>query len=131
MSNTSYPTELPSMTLRTSAATTQSYAELTGDFNPLHLDPAFAAKTPFGQPIAHGTMSLNLLIESVARISTPALTVQDVAIKFVAPTPVGEALRTKATLTDAATGQYEVSVTRSDGVNVLEGTMRLSRKEAP
>jgi len=30
------------------------YADLTGDHNPVHLDDAFAAKTPFGRRIAHG-----------------------------------------------------------------------------
>ena len=37
------------------------FAELTGDFNPLHVDPKFARNTPFGRPIAHGLLGLSLV----------------------------------------------------------------------
>jgi acyl dehydratase len=37
------------------------FAGLSGDFNPIHTDHAFAKTTPFGRPIAHG-----LLVFSVA-----------------------------------------------------------------
>ena len=36
------------------AATIQSFAELSGDYSPLHLDDAYAVATPFGQRLAHG-----------------------------------------------------------------------------
>jgi len=41
------------------------YAAVSGDHNPLHLDPAFAAQTPFGRTIAHGMMTLCFLSESL------------------------------------------------------------------
>ena len=33
------------------------FAELTGDHNPIHVDPAYAATTKFGRPIIHGHLS--------------------------------------------------------------------------
>ena len=36
-----------------------SFAGLTGDFNPLHVDAEFAARTPFGKNIAHGLLGLS------------------------------------------------------------------------
>ncbi len=34
----------------------ERYAEASGDFNPIHVDPAFAATSQFGRTIAHGMM---------------------------------------------------------------------------
>ena len=38
-----------------------AYAELTGDFSPVHIDEAAAAKTRFGTRIAHGMLSVSFL----------------------------------------------------------------------
>jgi 3-hydroxybutyryl-CoA dehydratase len=39
------------------------YAEASGDFNPIHVDESFAAKTPFGGTIAHGMLNLAYVSE--------------------------------------------------------------------
>lgn len=39
------------------------YAEASGDFNPIHIDTSFAAKTPLGGTIAHGMLSLAYVSE--------------------------------------------------------------------
>lgn len=39
------------------------YAEVSGDHNPLHIDPAFAATTQFGGTIAHGMLVLACISE--------------------------------------------------------------------
>ena len=44
------------------------YAEASGDHNPLHLDPAFAATTQFGGTIAHGM----LVLASISEMMTAA-----------------------------------------------------------
>lgn len=45
-----------------------SFAGLTGDYNPLHVDHEFAKSTPFGRPIAHGLLGLSLMA-GLARLS--------------------------------------------------------------
>lgn len=35
----------------------QSFAAFSGDFNPLHTSPEYAATTAFGRPIAHGMVA--------------------------------------------------------------------------
>jgi 3-hydroxybutyryl-CoA dehydratase len=42
-------------------ALVNAYAELTGDFSPVHVDEAAAAKTRFGTRIAHGMLSAGFL----------------------------------------------------------------------
>jgi 3-hydroxybutyryl-CoA dehydratase len=41
------------------------YAELSGDFNPIHVDAAYAAKTPFGRTIAHGPIALQTFFDAL------------------------------------------------------------------
>ena len=36
-----------------------AFADLAGDRNPVHLDPAFARTTPFRRCIAHGLLGLS------------------------------------------------------------------------
>ncbi|MCK9356408.1 MAG: MaoC family dehydratase [Dehalococcoidia bacterium] len=45
----------------------QRYAEASGDFNPIHIDPAFAATTPLKGTIAHGMLVLAYLSEMLVR----------------------------------------------------------------
>jgi len=39
------------------------YAEASGDYNPIHIDESFAAKTPLGGTIAHGMLGLAYVSE--------------------------------------------------------------------
>ena len=43
------------------ASDIQQFADLTGDQDPLHTDPVFAANGPFGRPIAHGLLGMSFL----------------------------------------------------------------------
>ena len=97
-----YPETLGPLLLVSSHAAAMAYGELTADFNPIHCDPDFAAKSPFGRAICHGTMGLNLAIEAAERTLAPAYAVRDVKIRFSRPAPVGETLTAGATLTDAS-----------------------------
>ena len=74
------------------------FAEVTGDHNFIHVDPARAQKTPFGGTIAHGYLTLSLL----GPISQQLLVVSDAAtsvnyglnkVRFPAPLPVGADFR--------------------------------------
>jgi 3-hydroxybutyryl-CoA dehydratase len=55
--------ELPSFSKPLTQETIDGYARASGDFNPIHVAPAFAATTPFGGTIAHGMLLLAYLSE--------------------------------------------------------------------
>jgi 3-hydroxybutyryl-CoA dehydratase len=55
--------ELASLAKTLSQEKIDRYARASGDFNPIHVDPAFAAQTPFGGTIAHGMLLLAYLSE--------------------------------------------------------------------
>ncbi len=56
-----------------------AFAQLSGDTNPLHVDPGYAQKTPMGQPVAHG-----LLVLSIATgLSAQAGQMQGTALAFL------------------------------------------------
>lgn len=46
------------------------FAGLTGDFNPLHVDHAYAATSRFGQPVVHGAF-LTGLVSTVLGMQLP------------------------------------------------------------
>lgn len=58
---------LPPLTKRVTQEMIDSWAEVSGDFNPLHVDPNFGKTTFFGTNIAHGPLTLSFIIEMLTR----------------------------------------------------------------
>jgi len=72
-----------------------SFAGLTGDYNPLHTDREFAAKTPFGERIAHGLVSLafvNGLLDKIGIIEGTAQAFLGLDWRFKKPVMFGDTI---------------------------------------
>jgi 3-hydroxybutyryl-CoA dehydratase len=54
---------LPVLRRQVSQAMINDYAQASGDFNPIHVDPEFARSGPFGRTIAHGLMTLSFVAQ--------------------------------------------------------------------
>ena len=84
------------------------FADVTLDHQFVHVDPARAQKTPFGGTIAHGFLTLSLLVPlCIAFIPQPERRTLLVnygfdKIRFVAPVRVGKRVRAHGTLTEVS-----------------------------
>ena len=58
---------LPSLVKHLSQQKINLYAEASGDYNPIHIDEAFAAETPLGGTIAHGMLILAYASEMMTK----------------------------------------------------------------
>lgn len=97
------------------------FAALSGDFNPLHLDDAYASTTAFGERIAHGLFSALLLTAAVAtKLPGPGTIYRGQEMKFQRPVKIGDTL----------TAELEVLEKKRRGNLVLIGcTMTNQRGE--
>lgn len=78
------------------------FAAVSGDDNPIHVDPAFSARTRFGRTVAHGMLLYTVLWgELQRRVQGARQLAQN--LMFPAPTFAGETMR------------FEAEVTRCDG----------------
>ena len=79
------------------------FADATDDHQWIHVDPDRAAGGPFGGPIAHGYLTLSLLVPMWSEIlsvrnSSMAINYGVNRVRFPAPVPVGSRIRLSATL---------------------------------
>ena len=83
-----------------SEADVSLFAGLAGDFNPLHVDEEFAAKSEFGGRIAHGPLVLSMAIGLMAQLNLidgTALALLDLKWEFKAPVKLGDTIRARVT----------------------------------
>ncbi len=81
------------------------FAEATGDFQFIHIDPEKAAQTPFGSTIAHGFLTLSLMPKLMEDILVLPEGVKMVinygldSVRFIQPVKVDSQVRLKVDLT--------------------------------
>jgi acyl dehydratase len=112
--------------LTLTAAHVKTFAELTGDYNPLHFDESFAARTKFGRLVVQGGLTTGLLHALVAMdMPGPGTVFLSQNWKFTAPVYIDDTITAAAeVLSVHATKpvtQLSIRVTRQTGEVVLEG----------
>lgn len=99
---------LPVLTRYVTQDMIDAYAEATGDFNPIHVDPEYSKTGPFGRTIAHGLMTLAFVAQMLNEWSDGRFDESgEVDIAFVGPVFVGDTVE--------VTGSVEQIVDR-DGI---------------
>ena len=79
----------------------RKFADVSGDYNPIHLDEEFAKTTRFGRRIAHGMLS-GALISAVLGYEFKERKIVYISqtMKFTAPAFLGDTITATATVTD-------------------------------
>ena len=108
----------------------QQFADLTGDRDPLHTDPVFAADGPFGKPIAHGLLGISFLA-GLSSVAPRVLTSAFVSIRswsFTKPVYIGDRVHVSTEILDLkAHGRrhgevhWHRKLINQDGQTVQEG----------
>ena len=104
----------------------RTFAELSGDRNPLHFDAAFAARTKFGRLVVQGGLTTGLLHALVAMdMPGPGTVFLSQNWRFTAPVYIDDTITAEAEVVSVHPSkpvtQLRVQITRSDGTTVLEG----------
>ena len=82
-----------SQTIHLTPEMVASFAELTGDHNPLHTDPAYA-EPRFGGIIAHGVLLLGFFSALLAtQLPGPGAVARTMSVRFKAPARPGDDVR--------------------------------------
>ncbi|HEX3165848.1 MAG TPA: MaoC family dehydratase [Chitinophagaceae bacterium] len=104
----------------------KAFAELSGDYNPLHFDESFVAKTKFKKLVVQGGLTTGLLHALVAMdMPGPGTVFLSQNWKFTAPVFIGDTITAEAEViskhqTKPVT-ELKIKVTRQGGETVLEG----------
>ena len=130
------PTVAP-VTKQLSQEQVNEYADASDDHNPIHVDEAFAAASPFGGTIAHGMLVLAAISEMMAaslgeawlkggrlkvRFRAPAKTADTVTASAKALTASAKAQKSA----DGAVHRYSVECRNQDGEVLVSGTAQVS-----
>ncbi len=107
-----------------------AYAKISGDDNPLHLDPVFAATTQFGGIIAHGMLTLAFVSEMMAAThGRDWLQTGSLRVRFKGAAYLGEQVETWGDLSKEqdSSRTYSVGVRNSaTGQELITGTASLT-----
>ncbi len=101
------------------------FAQVSGDNNPVHLDEAFAAQTPFKTRIAHGMLSAAYISAVIGtQLPGPGTIYMQQALRFKRPVKIGDEVTTIATISeiDPIKGRVSIdTVCLVGGKPVIEG----------
>ena len=118
-------------------ADVRTFADISGDTNPVHLDEAFAADTVFEGRIAHGMLTSSLISTVLGtKLPGPGSIYVSQTLRFKGPVRIGDTVRAQCTVTalneERSRVTFECLCTVNDEI-VLEGeaVLKVTRREEP
>jgi 3-hydroxybutyryl-CoA dehydratase len=81
-------------------ADVRTFADLTGDHNPLHLDEEFARTTRFKGRVAHGMLTASYFSTALAIMPGPGTVYLSQTLAFKAPVRIGDTVEARVTVSE-------------------------------
>ena len=103
-----------------------TFASISGDHNPIHIDPQFAASSQFGRQIVHGMLSAGLISAILGmQLPGPGSIYLKQELNFRAPVYFEDTLTATVTVTKLREDKPIITLatrcTNQDGILVLDG----------
>ena len=100
---------------------------LSGDYNPLHADPAVADKAGFARPILHGLVAYGMAAHAVLRdaLDYDSIRLRSLGLRFTAPVYPGETLQFELWRESAALIRLRGRVRERDVVAIDNGVVEI------
>ncbi|REG49838.1 acyl dehydratase [Paraburkholderia sp. BL6669N2] len=106
-----------------------AFGHLSGDLNPLHMDQAFAARSPFGQRVAHGLLTAALVSTTHTGLTGPGFVYVGQELRFLGPVFIDDTIRIHVTVVEKKPAKrilvMDTMVRNQDGKPVLSGLSAL------
>jgi acyl dehydratase len=98
---------------------------LTGDLNPLHADPEFAARAGFDRPVLHGLCTYGMTLKAVVDtlLDGDVTRVRAYTTRFAGPAYPGETLRLRMWRTPGAVRVTVGAVERTEAPVLADTTV--------
>lgn len=111
------------------------YAGITGDFNPAHVNEAYAESTFFKTRIAHGMLSAGFISAVLANyLPGPGTIYLKQELGFLAPVRIGDTITARVEIVELIREKNRVRLKteciNQDGVRVLDGEALVSAPKA-
>lgn len=119
-----------SRTREVTDALVRAFAELSGDFNPIHLDEEFAAKTRFGRRIAHGMLT-GAFISAVLgqEFAERRIVYLSQTMRFTSPVFIGDSVTVTSTVShireDKGIVTLDMICTNQNGETLVTGESKV------
>ncbi|MEE9910600.1 MAG: MaoC family dehydratase [Deltaproteobacteria bacterium] len=112
------------------------YAGITGDFNPAHINEAYAKNTFFKTRIAHGMLTAGFVSAIIAsQLPGPGTIYMKQELSFLAPVRIGDTITARVEILELNVEKNRVRLkttcVNQDGVIVLDGSGLVSPPKAP
>ena len=113
-----------------SAAEVDAFAQLSGDYNPLHINEEYAKKTFFGKRVVHGMLSASFISALLGmKLPGPGSLWLSQTLNFLKPVFIGDTLTVVAEVKEKIPAKniciIDTTVTNQDGQKVIAGEAKI------